>query len=213
VFQNCNIEIIPNGLNTTVFKPYPKVESRKLFELPQDVPLILFGAVSPLSNPRKGFSLIRDATQAFATMTNVDAELVIFGDRDQSNFSDFPLPMHSMGYITNEERLAKLYSAADIMVVPSKYEGFGQTVTESMASGTPVVAFDTTGPSDIIDHKETGYLAEPYNPKDLATGIEFLLNDDHRLDEYSENARTEAVNEYHYTTVAKQYLNLYRSIV
>jgi glycosyltransferase involved in cell wall biosynthesis len=54
-----------------------------------------------------------------------------------------------------------LYSAADAMVVPSCYEGFGQTVSESLACGTPVVAFDATGPGGIVDHMETGWLAAP----------------------------------------------------
>ena len=67
-------------------------------------------------------------------------------------------------------KFKKLYNAGDVMVVPSKMETFGQTALESITCGTPVVAFNT-GLSDIIDHKENGYLAEFLNVKDLFCGI------------------------------------------
>ena len=51
----------------------------------------------------------------------------------------------------------KLYSLADVTIVPSKMEVLGQTALESLACGTPVVAFNNTGLSDIIIHKKNGY--------------------------------------------------------
>jgi glycosyltransferase involved in cell wall biosynthesis len=184
-----------------------------LFNLPSDVPLILFGAVSPVSNERKGFDLLYEAISEFAENSDTDAELVVFGSEESDSAPEFDLPIHYTGYLNDEESLALLYSAADVMVVPSRYEGFGQTVTESMASGTPVVAFDTTGPKDTVVHKETGYLASPYDPSDLATGIEFLLNDDERRSRIGQSARSRAVEKYHYTDVAEKYYDLYESIV
>jgi glycosyltransferase involved in cell wall biosynthesis len=99
------------------------------------------------------------------------------------------------------------------MVVPSRYEGFGQTVTEAMACGTPVVAFDATGPADTIRHRSTGYLAEPYQPEDLAKGIAWILADENRRIEIGEQARDRAVEHYHYEDVASEYLSLYQELV
>jgi len=60
--------------------------------------------------------------------------------------------------------------------VPSLQEAFGQTASETMGCGTPVVAFGRTGLLDIIDHKENGYLAKPFDTTDLANGIEWVFN-------------------------------------
>lgn len=212
IFQDCPIEVIPNGLNTQRFKPREPAIGRDLLNLPSDVPLILFGAVSPVSNERKGFDLLYDAISKFAEDSDIDAELVVFGSEEPENAPEFDLPTHYTGYLNDEESLALLYSAADVMLVPSRYEGFGQTVTESMASGTPVVAFNTTGPKDTVVHKETGYLASPYDPSDLATGIEFIISNDERQSRIGQNARTRAVKKYHYTDIAEKYYEIYKSI-
>ena len=76
------------------------------------------------------------------------------------------------------------------MTVPSRQEAFGQTASEALASGTPVVAFDATGPSDIVDHKKTGYLAQPFDSSDLARGIEWILADENRRNEMGKRARS-----------------------
>ena len=80
--------------------------------------------------------------------------------------------------------LKKLYSSADVMVVPSKMETLGQTAIESLACGTPVVAFNNTGLSDIISHKKNGYLAEFLNEQDLANGINWILKNSLKKFEY-----------------------------
>lgn len=66
------------------------------------------------------------------------------------------------------------------MVVPSRQEAFGQTASEALASGTPWIAFDATVLRDIVDHKENGYIAEPYDTSDLARGIQHVLEEDDR---------------------------------
>lgn len=213
ILENCNIEIIPNGLNTKRFSPRDPAVGRDLFNLPSDVPLILFGAVSPMSNPRKGFDIITETIQKASKITENEPELVVFGKQKPDDPPDLGLPVHYTGYLNDEESLALLYSAVDVMVVPSKYEGFGQTVIESMAAGTPVVAFDSTGPSDTISHKETGYLANPFDSSDLADGIRYLLEDHQRYARIAENGRDRTVQKYQYKDVAKQYYELYQQLI
>lgn len=213
VFRNSQIKVIPNGLNTETFKSYDSAIGRNLFDLPSDAALVLFGAVSPLSNHRKGYDLLIEALDDLDIKGKTDIELVIFGTSEPEDSPDFGFPTHYTGYLYDEESLALLYSAVDVMVVPSRYEGFGQTISEAMACGTPVVAFDTTGPGDIIVHEETGYLASAYEPTDLAAGIEWILADKIRRDKLGSRSRSEALKKYKSTKVAEQYLDLYNSLV
>lgn len=207
------IEVIPNALDTATFEPMDPQVGRALFDLPADDRLVLFGAGNPLGDHRKGHDLLRMALVELATEGGLeDVHLVIFGTDDPEEPPDFGFDTTYVGYLEDDVSLAMLYSAADAMVVPSRYEGFGQTAAEALACGTPVVAFDATGPRDIVDHEETGYLADPYDPSDLARGIEWVLvetDDDATL---SEQARTVAVERYDYGAVGQQYLSLYADI-
>ena len=213
IFKNCPVEVIPNGLNTDIFKSFDQSIGRGIFGLPSDVPLVLFGAVGPLSNPRKGHDLLVDALRTLQRDINNEPELVVFGTNEPEKPSDFGFETHYIGYLNDEESLALLYSAVDVMIVPSRYEGFGQTVTEAMACGTPVVAFDTTGPGEIIDHKETGYLASAYDTKDLANGIKFLVANPEQRSQLGKQARNKVLEQYQYTRVAGEYLDLYERII
>lgn len=213
LFADRRIEVIPNGLDTDVYRPYDRGFARDVFDLPPDAKVVLFGSVSPTSDRRKGFDHLQDALRSlWGTDVGEEVQVVVFGTSEPRDAPDLGFDARYVGYLNDDESLALLYSAADVMVVPSKYEGFGQTVPESMACGTPVVAFDATGPRDTVDHKETGYLARPYDPEDLADGIRWVLNDE-RHDELAANARERAVENYDIETVAHAYRGLYRDVI
>jgi glycosyltransferase involved in cell wall biosynthesis len=72
-----------------------------------------------------------------------------------------------------------------------------------------VVAFNATGPRDIVDHEETGYLAIPFEVDDLARGIDWILADADRQERLSERARKVAIERFSVPTVATQYRTLY----
>jgi glycosyltransferase involved in cell wall biosynthesis len=115
--------------------------------------------------------------------------------------------------------LCALYSAVDVMVVPSRQEAFGQTASEAQACGTPVVAFDIGGLPDIIEHHHTGYLAKAFDTEDLANGILLALENSvlatSNLERQSTRnaARQRAVAMFSNTVVASQYKRLYDSIL
>jgi len=164
---------LPNPIDTSNFAPFDKVEARRLFNLPLDKKLILFGAMNATSDPNKGFQHIFVALKA-SSLENT--ELVIFGSSQPSNPSSFTQPVHYLGQLHDDVSLRVLYSAADVIVVPSLQENLSNTIMESLACGTPVVAFDIGGNSDMIEYQKNGYLAQPFDTDDLATGIEWVLN-------------------------------------
>lgn len=214
LFSDRRIEVIPNGLDTETYRPYDSSFARDVFDLPPEQKTVLFGSVSPTSDPRKGFEYLREALQGLSeTRLSDSVNVVVFGASEPENPPNLGFDARYVGYLHDDASLALLYAAADVMVVPSKYEGFGQTVTEAQACGTPVVAFDATGPRDTVEHRETGYLAEPYDSGDLSEGIRWVLEDDERLSELSGAARERAVREYDITDIARQYRRLYRDVL
>jgi len=106
--------------------------------------------------------------------------------------------------------LVVLYSAADVMVVPSLQEAWGNTVMESLSCGTPVVAFNTGGIPDMVEHKKNGYLAKPFDVSDLACGIEWLLNSNEETRRsLSTNARQKVEENFTLDLQVKRYVSLY----
>lgn len=211
LFGDHKIEVIPNALDTEVYKPRNSSLGRELFGLPQDKQLVLFGAVDPMGDHRKGADLLQEALQSLSGDLE-DVELVIFGSEEPENPPEFGFPTNYVGYLHDDPSLALLYSAADVMVVPSRYEGFGQTLSESLSCGTPVVAFDATGPNDIVNHKQNGYLATPYEVSDLSSGITFVLENDKRRTKMGKLGRKSAVERYKPEIVAHKYKSVYESV-
>lgn len=108
--------------------------------------------------------------------------------------------------------LRLLYSAADVMVVPSLQEAFGQTASESMACGRPVVAFAATGLLDLVDHKMSGYLAKPFDTKDLARGIDWILQHENP-EQLAQAARVKVLREFDSKVVVQKYIQLYKEVL
>ena len=118
----------------------------------------------------------------------------------------------SFGYLNDSTSLRLLYSCANVFVAPSLMEAFGKTLAESMACGTPVVAFGTTGLLDIVDHRVNGYLAKPFDTNDLAQGIDWVLNAEN-YSELCKNAQDKVLKEFDSKVVAKKYIALYEKIL
>ena len=121
--------------------------------------------------------------------------------------------MHYLGRLHDDVSLALLYSAADVMVTPSRQDNLPNMVVESLACGTPVVAFDIGGMPDMIEHQINGYLAKPFNISDLAAGIDWVLSDDKRHKDLCLKAREKAVACFDIEKVAGQYAELYREVL
>ena len=87
-----------------------------------------------------------------------------------------PFTTHYVSYRNTEEELATLYNASDIFVLPSLEDNLPNTIMESLCiAGTPVIAFNTGGIPEMIDHLSNGYLAQLESSEDLAEGIYWSL--------------------------------------
>lgn len=205
------VTVIPNPLDTSQYQPWPKKQARELLGLPLDAPLVLFGALGGGKDPRKGWDLLQPALTVLSSrMPGVEG--VIFGESEPNNPPRLGLRLHWLGPLHDDVTLALVYSAADVMVVPSTQENLPQSGTEAHACGCPVVAFNATGLPDVVEHKVTGYLAKAFVRDDLANGIRWVLEDKVRYSGLSVAARDRALRLWSPDVVAAQYLALYKKV-
>ena len=214
LLQNKEVKLIHHGLNTTIYKPVEKKTARTILNLPQDKKLVLFGAITATEDERKGFSYLKAALQKLSKSDwQNQLEIVIFGTDPSANPPDLGFKCHYQGRLNDDISLAIAYAAADVMVVPSTQESFGQTACEALACGTPVVAFKTTGLQDIVEHQQNGYLARPFEIDDLAAGIIWVVDNQDRWQSLCRRAREKVEQEFTLETVSNQYLELYKQIL
>lgn len=210
--KNLKIQVIPNVIDISVFFPSSKTHARQELFLPLNKTIILMGAAR-LDDPIKGFEYLKEAL-AIVKKDRTDLLLVVFGGiKDSSIFlSNLPIPYVLMGSLSDASKIAQLYAAADVTVVPSYYETFGQTLIEAMACGCPAVSFDNSGQTDVIDHKVNGYLANYKDSEDLATGIQWVLENKKILN-LSEACVKKVQENYTEQIVAEKYIALYKSLL
>ncbi len=214
LFRNVRIEVIPNGLDLQLFKPVDKRLLREELSLPQEKKLVLFGGKSVTSDPNKGVRILAQSLRGLAERGWRDtAEVVVFGESKPKRPPDFGLKVHYMGWLNDDAATSRLYAAADVSVVPSLQENLSYTTMESMACGTPCVAFDQGGMPDMIESGHTGYLARPHDPGDLAQGIAWVLENEDRRKNLSLQARIKVEQEFSLDTVADRYVKLYGEMV
>ena len=206
-----DIEVVnlPNAIDVSIFFPESKSASKAKVGLSETKKVILFGALSSTDDCRKGYSQLLDALKGLQHSNNIQLATFGGGEIDPSVLN---IEIKSVGRISDDAALRTVYSAADVVVVPSIQENLSNIIMESMACGTPVVGFDIGGNSDLIQHKFTGYLADVIDPKSLADGIEWVLfqNQENNL---NDNARNFVIDNFSYESVGAKYLHLYKNVL
>ena len=197
---------LPNPIDTNIFKPINKQIAREILGLNTQKKIITFGAIDATNTDRKGYN---ELINALKKLDKKNIRLIIFGASHGKNNEENIEGIETiyLGHLHDDLTLRIVYSLSDVIVVPSKVESFGQVALESLSCGTPVVAFDTSGLRDIIDHKKSGYLAKCYDVDDLANGIKWVI--DNNLDD---NPRLKAMT-FDSKIVSKKYIAQYQNIL
>ncbi|WP_316746975.1 glycosyltransferase [Pedobacter gandavensis] len=209
------VTVIPNTIETKVFKPYVKSEAKKILKINPEKFVLMSGFMPSKNDKHKGTSYLVDALNDLAGRPGIikeNIELVIFGNKDQVDMPEFPFKTTFLGTINNDSHLAKCYSAADVFITASLEDNLPNTVMESLACATPVVAFKTGGIPDMVKHLENGYLANYKSSEDLATGIEWLYHDENAPDIQKEARRT-ILTAFSEEVIAEKHLLLYQSLI
>ncbi|MFD3293994.1 glycosyltransferase [Aquirufa sp. KTFRIE-69F] len=188
-----SIKTIPNAIDTEFFSP-----TATNLGLNPNKKYVLFVAMR-VNAPAKGFHLLKEALQYLDADTT---ELLIVGGELTE---ELPLKAHNLGQISDPAKMRDIYAAADAFVTPSLEENLPNTIMEAMACGTACVGFEVGGIPEMIEHEVTGYVAQAFDPKDLAKGIQWSLNNK----KAGPKSRERALQLYDQTIVAQQHLAYY----
>jgi len=213
VFSSARVEVIPNGLDSNLFKPGDRSEARRQFGLKDDERVLLAGAVGAVKDQRKGFDLLTQAVKACAASGGVEKwRLLVFGAETGPGPDVVGVPVTYCGNVKDERELPRIYQAADVYTLPSLQDNLPNTVVEAFACGTPVVAFRTGGLANMIADGRTGRLAEAFSTQSLAAALRDALSAPMR-DAARKACREEFERVYAWPGPAERYLKLYEEMV
>ncbi len=170
--------VIPNCIDLSVFSPSTE-RDRSEFPFPLDKKILLFGTAS-ITDHRKGLDLLMDAIECLPDKIIEDCVLAVFGGDIGVGVIN-GMECVSLGRLDSDQKLAEVYRRCDVFLCPSREDNYPNTVLEAGACGLPVVAFRIGGILEIVLHKETGYLAEPYDQLDFAQAITYAILNQKRL--------------------------------
>ena len=210
-----SLRVVYNGIDTQIYSVNEEVSQNR-------DGLIM---VANTDDRKKGVLYLLQALQLLGT-DKIKLTIVDDAERHSSYIEDVgPLPsygfklvrklnldgmVHFTGRLTREE-LAQHYSAAQIAVVPSLYEGFGLPAAEAMACGTPVIA--TTGGALPEVVGDAGILVPPGSVDALAAAIKQLLNDKQAQQRMSEAGKKRVREKFNWEQAARKTLEVYQEVL
>lgn len=205
------VRIVPNGVDLEKFKPQADLAAARLKFGLGDEPCVLF--VGSLI-PRKGLPFLVKAAEKVIKV-HKETKFLIAGEgplRGQlQNAVDSACLSNNFKFLGNlsDEMLAVAYNCADVFVLPSIQEGQGIVLLEAQASAVPVVAFNIGGVNEAVRDRETGLLAAPGNPDDLAGAVSRLLSDKGLRERMGSNARKFVAENFTWELCAQRMLGVY----
>jgi glycosyltransferase involved in cell wall biosynthesis len=204
-----DVRVINNGIDISIFTPQNKVAVRDELQLPIDKFLVLFVAEFSTDNPFKGGEIVREVigrnhepNLCFITIGSEKSSVL-------SNHIEFP-------YISNDQELAKLYAACDVLFYPTNADNFPLVVLEAMACGLPVIASNIAGIPEIIQDNHNGFLVDGYSSvekyEEKLKAVYELKNTD-TFDIIAKNALNTVVEKFSLEDMIENYKSLYESLM
>jgi N-acetyl-alpha-D-glucosaminyl L-malate synthase BshA len=205
------IEVIPNFVDPTVYHRERHPCHRGALLQAGEKMVIHISNFRPVKR-------VRDVVRVFQRIAaEVPARLILVGDGpDRPEAADEAERLgieDRVVFLGKQDSVAELLACADLMLLPSESESFGLAALEAMASGTPVVATRVGGVPEVVEHGETGFLAEVGAVEEMADAAVRLLRDPERWRQFSQNARTVATERFSAAKVVPRYEQYYERIM
>ena len=199
------IRVIPCGVNLQEFSPGSA--NRRLWGLPEDVPLALFAGDIRLN--RKNLD-----TVLHALVDVPDLHLAVAGQTEGSLYPDIAAQLglsQRVHFLGLQRGISELLRSVDVFVFPSRYEPFGLVVLEAMAAGLPVITATTTGAAEVVTPDSGIVLSDSEDTQALAQALLRLTRDPVLRYHMGHAARTVA-QQHSWTAMANSYINLFEEI-
>ncbi len=211
-----DITVVPNPIDTSVFHPFPAEDAKKALKLSKDKIVFLFSAFT-VSEVRKGFNYFKEAllklSQLKPELRDL-IEIVVLGSSNKNDFNEIPFEVTFTGRLDDINKLVLFYSAADLFIAPSVQENLSNTVMESLACGTPVLAFNIGGMPDMIENSVNGFLVDNISAYELSKGMQrFIEMDIISRKRLREHARKKVMDHFSPARIADQYTSVYKKLM
>jgi glycosyltransferase involved in cell wall biosynthesis len=214
VFKNKNIKQIYNGFDPKVFHPKDKNACRIALDIPKDAKVLMFSASSiNINNPWKGGRDLIDILKKISKEFGKTIHLLILGGGSLDALAQIDNVMvHHLGHINNDRILATCYSAADILLYPTKADNLPNILIEAITCGTPCITEDVGGCGEIIKDGYNGYVVKPRDTNGFASRTIELIEEKDKLFAFGKNATLYAKHKFNYVHMCENYYRLFSSL-
>jgi N-acetyl-alpha-D-glucosaminyl L-malate synthase BshA len=205
------IQVIPNFVDTNLFKPHENGEFRNAIA-PHGEKLLVH-----TSNFRT-VKRVPDTIRVFEKVQKeIPSKLILVGDGpDRSECERICRQLElcdKVKFLGKQDGLVEILSSSDLFLIPSQSESFGLAALEAMACGLPVISSSVGGLPELVKHNETGFIAEIGDVDRMAKYALELLTNEKKYKLFSENSRQRAVNKFDKSKVVPLYEEYYEHIL
>lgn len=201
--------VIPNGIDTDLYRNYNKREVRRELKIRETGPVVLLSA-GHLKDERKG---IRYSLAALRAVADLNPFVIVLGAAEPDFFKQLePFEYLAPGYVSEPKDLARYYSSADVLLFCSLADNQPLSIIEAMSAGTPLVGFATGGIPEMIIQDETGFLVRQKDEDALAAALRYGLEPS-RCRRWSENCRKHALQNFSHAKLLDRHLAFYQDLI
>lgn len=207
--DNC-IKVIPNFIDFREFRKYNKDHFKKA--IAPNGEFILMHT----SNFRKVKRVEDVITVFYQVWKQKPAKLILVGDGPERKPAEQLCRDLGLGdavlFLGKQDAIGELLAVADIFLLPSESESFGLAALEAMACQVPVISSNAGGIPEINIHAQTGFLSAIGDTDDMAVNCLFILEDEHRLQQFKNNALQQA-KRFDVQEIVPQYEAFYQTVI
>ncbi len=202
---------IPNGVNTHLYRPLDQIACRRALQLDPAAKVVLFAAAFT-QDRTKGGAEARRVLGRLAAAGLEDLVLLVLGQGADTWGQEPGYRTVCLEQTASDRFLALAYGAADLLLHPAQVENFPNTILESMACGTPCVAFAVGGVGEVVKSGQTGHLGSPGDMESMVVGVRQLLENEPYRQTISRNSRQVVEAEYTLELQAQRFADLYQEL-
>lgn len=173
LMNSWNVHVVPYPIDTDMFYPESKVSARDHLGLNQEAKIILFGSESGSRDLRKGADLLKSALENHSEIIG-PCTLLVFGGQFAFSGNE-SVTVRQLGSVYDDATLRKVYSASDVLALPSRQDNAPLVGLEALACGIPIVGFRSGGMQYLIGRSERSLLAKPFSAASLASNLKRAL--------------------------------------